>query len=146
MIDAACRRLDDDLAAWRAGALPAAAGREHELHLAGCAACQRLLAGDEALDAALDAVAPSPAHDDALALAIERLGAAPPTGRDRRVPWPWVIGLALGAACAVAADLAPRAPRPSPPRRPWRYQAAPLTPADRPHETQADPRAVPGNV
>jgi len=141
-MNAACGRFDDDLAAWRAGALPEDLRRAHEAHVAGCLACQRLLAADEALDAALPLDLPH-LVDDRLAGAIERLGASPTV--DRRVPWAWVVGLSLAAAAAALADRRPE-PAPAPPREPWRYQGAPLAPDERPQETHVDPRPLPENL
>jgi len=134
-----CLAFEDDLAAFRAGALPEPTQRARAAHLAGCPACARALAADEALDAELDA---GPEGDDAkLVAAIEALGATPSARTP--LPWRWAACLAVGAALAALVDLR-SSPRPAaPPVTPWRLERAPLTPDEQPAAESADPRERP---
>jgi anti-sigma factor RsiW len=134
-----CLVFEDDLAAFRAGALPEPTQRERAAHLAGCPACARALAADEALDGEL---AGEPVVDDGrLAARIEALGATPSSRTP--LPWRWAACLAVGAALAALVDLR-SSPRPAaPPVTPWRLEHAPLDPDEQPGGGAADPRERP---
>ncbi len=133
--EARCTRLDDVLAALRAGALPEGEHAAAENHAAACADCGAALAADTALDGRLASQAATLAApaglETRLAGSLAALTRAP-SGPVRPLgpAWLWALALGGGLFAALLGDAGTQAPAPPAPRVPYRHQVAPLSPDD----------------